>query len=224
VLLSSFTPLPLSTIGSVSIMVSSPLLFSLLLAVVSSAGIPVSTTEMTIYRNLSSFYSNSSLTGSLCTAPSNQSMPVPSSLFVSARPTESMKPSSIRVASLPNVAAINQIRPRAVVDMIENAYLFLACLVMFALINVLAIDYAYGGPLFVDDSYPEETMFSSGPIQFLRPMPLSVAAPTIAPANPIHSTKWATVNKPSPKSVIPKLIASAKAKSVSRKDGSDTEC
>lgn len=82
-------------------------------------------------------------------------------------------------------------------------------------------------------------MFFPRPIQFVRPVSLSVAAPTIAPANPIHSAKWATLNKvlpysiyctipyffqPAPKSVIPKPIAAVKPKSVSRKDGSDTEC
>ncbi|KAF8357379.1 hypothetical protein PRIPAC_92374 [Pristionchus pacificus] len=200
-------------------MVSSGILFPLLIAAVSSIEIPVTSTQMTIYRNESTLFSSFPQ----C-APSNQTFTVPRSLLFPPVVSKKQSPYRIRVGALPNAAAINQIRPRAAIDMIDNAYLFLACLTMFALVNVLAIDYAYGGPLFSDDSLPEENMFFPRPIQFVRPVSLSVAAPTIAPANPIHSAKWATVNKPARKSVIPKPIAAVKPKSVSRKDGSDTEC
>ncbi|GMR42653.1 hypothetical protein PMAYCL1PPCAC_12848, partial [Pristionchus mayeri] len=203
------------------IMLSS-LLFPFLLSALSSSAvkIPVTTTEMAIYHNASL-----STPASKCIPPSNLTRSVPRSLFVHASPSESKNISAvvIRVAPPPNVAAPNQIRPRLAIDMIENAYLFLACLVMFALLNVLVIDYAYGGPLFIE-ALPEESLFTARPVQQIRPVSASVAAPSTAPADPIHSAKWATLNKTSPKSVIPKPILSVKRTRVSRKEGSDTEC
>ncbi|GMT20547.1 hypothetical protein PFISCL1PPCAC_11844, partial [Pristionchus fissidentatus] len=214
-------------VGSIFTMVHSGVLVYLaLVAVAAAVKIPISTTEMTVYRNSSVVALSKPAADLFCASP-NLTLRVPESLFIQQRPVAS-KPAALaktRPVRRSHVAEFATLRPRPVVDMMEHVYLFLAWLVLFAVVNVLIIDYAYGGPLFEDPV--DATLFADlAPVPFVRPVIpaaaavkatvskptvvaavvaantiLSVipkpttAAPVVA-ADPIHSAKWSAMAKP----------------------------